>query len=367
VSTAPLASGHDVSIPQVQADADFALVHTSGTTGRPKIARLSRAAFVASAAASARNLGWRQDDRWLLCLPVCHVGGLSVVTRCVGAGATIVLLPKFDPVAVLDAVARHRATLLSVVPTMLRALLDDDRGSVLSRLPAVLVGGASTPMAWLEECEERRVVALATYGLTEACSQVTTQAPPSDGEPYRAQPGCGRPLAGVEVRVADDANEPVDAGRPGQILVRGATIMRGYLGQEPLRLGAWLQTGDVGTLDALGRLHVEARRSDMIVTGGENVSPAEVERALVAVGAREALVFGVPDERWGQIVGAVVVAAECLQPERLAAELQRRLAPHKRPRRWAQVEALPVNRAGKVDRAEALARLGPSLLPLSYR
>ena len=177
----------------IDPESPLAIVYTSGTTGRPKGAVLSRRAFLASAGASAANLGWTPEDRWLLCMPLCHVGGLSILTRCLAARRAVILEPRFDPDAVLDAIVAGRATLLSVVPTMLKALLERDHDDVLARLRAVLSGGAATPWALLEECGRRGVPALTTYGLTEACSQAASQAPRS---PYAPERGSGRALPG---------------------------------------------------------------------------------------------------------------------------------------------------------------------------
>src|SRR5262249_6852179 len=161
-----------------------------------------RRAFAASAAASAANLGWRPGDRWLLCMPLGHVGGLSIVTRCVAARSTVVLAPRFDPAAVLRAIERERATLLSVVPTMLAALLEGEGAGAAACLRVLLGGGAAAPAALLEECTRRRIRALTTYGITEACSQVTAQRP---RDPATVEPGCGQALAGVELRIAGAA------------------------------------------------------------------------------------------------------------------------------------------------------------------
>lgn len=341
---------------------DLAILYTSGTTGRAKGAVLPRRAFIASAAASAGNLELREGDRWLLCLPLCHVGGLSILTRCLLARCAVILAPRFDPEAVLASIARDGATLLSVVPTMLVALLEADRDNLLARLRAILVGGAAAPERALVECARRGVPALTTYGLTEACSQVTSQ-PPRD--PRTTEAGSGRALPGIEVRIAGVGED--DAGR---IQIRSPALFRGYWRGpaqpvDPARgvsEDGWLDTGDIGRLDAEGRLHVLARRTDLIVSGGENVYPAEVERALEAcAGVARALVFGLPDERWGQIVAAALVlspgapAADRLAA--LAAELPARLASHKRPRRIAVIEELPVTAAGKLDRAGAAQRL----------
>ncbi len=349
-------------------DAALAMLYTSGTTGRPKGAMLARRAFVASADASAANLRWRDDDRWLLCLPVCHIGGFSVLTRCVMARRCVVLLPRFDADAVLSAITRERATILSVVPTMLGALLDADGEGALSRLRAVLVGGAATSTALRARCASRRVRALATYGLTEACSQVTTQRLPPDGAPFAVLEGSGPPLAGVEVSLRDEAGHEVTVGAVGRVFVRGASVMTGYWRHPPLA-GAWLDTGDLGSFDAERSLHLHARRTDLIVTGGENVYPAEVEHALLEIdGISSAMVFGVPDEAWGQVVAAAIVRARTIDDERawrsaVKAALAARLASHKRPRRVCVVDALPLRATGKVDRAEGVRAFTPRLQP----
>lgn len=336
----------------------LAIVYTSGTTGRPKGATLTRRAFVASARASAANLGWRDDDRWLLCLPVCHVGGLSVLTRCLIARKPAVLLPGFDVAAVDDAVARHRCTLVSLVPTMLSRMLDAGARSL--RLPrAVLLGGAAATPALLQRAEDAGVRVLVTYGLTEACSQVTTWSL-DDASGRR---GVGRPLQGVGLRVVTDGDDPV-----GRVEVRGPTVSDGYWGHAP-RGGEWLDTGDLGWVDAGGALHVAARRTDLIVTGGENVYPAEVEAALTAhADVAAAMVFGAADDAWGQSVQAAVVAREGVVAddawrEGLWSFVSERLASYKRPKGLAVVEALPALSNGKPDRKAALGVLGPLTRP----
>jgi O-succinylbenzoic acid--CoA ligase len=344
----------------IDPEAPLAIVYTSGTTGRPKGAILSRRAFLASAAASAENLGWIPDDRWLLCMPICHVGGLSILTRCLAARRAVILEPRFDEGAVLAAIVEKRATLLSVVPTMLKALLERDDRSVLQQLRAVLVGGAATPWALLEECGRRGVHALTTYGLTEACSQAASQAPRSPCFPER---GSGRALPGVELRVDGE----------GRIHLRGPTLMSGYFRGEgrdvdtSMFTDGWLDTGDLGELDATGVLHVHARRTDLLVTGGENVYPLEIEQCLESLpGVRRALVFGVPDARWGQLVAAAIEAEAdaSLDEPALAAALAARLAPHKRPRLLAVVAALAVTGSGKLVRAAASERYAADLRPL---
>jgi O-succinylbenzoic acid--CoA ligase len=346
--------------PAITPEAPLAILYTSGTTGRAKGAVLSRRAFLASAAASAENLRWSSNDRWLLAMPLCHVGGLSIVTRCLAARRAVILEPRFDPDAVLAAIPRERATLLSVVPTMLAALLDRDAGNALSRLRAVLVGGAGAPFSLLEECGRRGVRALTTYGLTEACSQVTVQRLEPRYAPAR---GSGSPLPGAEILIARDDGAPAAIGEVGRIRVRGPMLMDGYYrgpdrALDPARdAQGWFDTGDLGELDERGVLHVHARRSDLIVTGGENVYPVEIEERLEALpGVRRALVFGVPDDRWGQLVACALELLPGASLDALAPLFAERFAPHKRPRLACVVEALPLTGSGKLDRSRVLER-----------
>lgn len=352
-------NANQVASTNVDAEKIAAIVYTSGTTGRPKGAVLSRAAFVASARASEANLGWRTNDRWLVCMPLAHVGGLSILTRCFAARKPIILEPRFDPEAVLRAIRREHATQMSVVPTMLDALIDADQEGDLKRLRFVLVGGAAASPLLLERAADRGLLAITTYGLTEGCSQVTCQ-------PLRApgtmEPGSGKTLPGVELRIAREQGGLALVNEVGFIQIRGPIVMRGYWSgpEKPLTMprseDGWFVTGDLGALDESGRLFVHARRTDLIVTGGENVYPAEVEQAFERCpGIVGTVVFAVPDERWGQVVAiAIVVSTNGSSAEEIAlaaiADVSKRLSSHKRPRRFAILPSLARNATGKVDR-----------------
>ena len=330
-----------------------AVLYTSGTTGEPRGAVLTRSAFLASAEASANNLGWQDDDCWLLAMPLAHVGGLSILTRCLLARRAVALASRFDAAALPELIATERVTLASLVPTMLARLLDDRPDWIPpAHLRAVLLGGAAASPRLLASASARRVPVLVTYGLTEACSQVTTTRYETRFAP--AGEGSGEPLPGTEVRIVD-----------GRIQVRGPTLMAGYWNEPPLAPGEWFDTGDLGELDGRGRLHVHARRTDLIVTGGENVYPVEVEGVLEECpGVAAAAVFGIPDERWGQVVAAALVAGGTAPSDTtLAAFVIERLAPHKRPRRICYVGALPQTPSGKLDRS-ALAQFAPGLRSL---
>ena len=386
------------ALPSVPDDRLLAILYTSGTSGQPKGAQLRASAFVASAAASQRNLGWQPDDRWLLCLPLCHVGGLSIVTRCLLARRAIVLLPRPDVPAIWTAIADGRSTLLSVVPTLLSRLLADDRQRLLCGLRVVLSGGAATPQPLYEQALAQGVPVLRTYGLTEACSQVTVG---SYAQARQPQPGSGRPLDGVELVILPESDEPspsedlrparvraraLPAGQPGRICLRGPTLMQGYLHRPPLA-GHFFDTGDIGYVEPgaatdvrAGALHVLSRRTDLIVTGGENVYPAEVEAALLSHPAvAAALVFGVDDPLWGaKVAAALVPHPDAMATDRatdratdwategqaIADHLATRLAAFKRPRLVCWVRSLPELANGKPDRRGAARDLAGQLIPL---
>jgi len=335
------------------------MVYTSGTSGRPKGVVLSRSALVASAEASAHNLGWEENDRWLLSLPLAHVGGLSILTRCLIARRTVVLCPSTDPAEIVRSIARHRVTLMSAVPTVIQRLLAlSPPWSPPAHLRAVLIGGGPVARAILREGKKRGLHLLPTYGLTETCSQVATW-------PYGQEPpegGAAKALSGIDIRV-----------REGRIAVRGPVLFTSYWpegerGADVDREG-WFETGDCGEIDKEGFLHVWGRADDMIVTGGENVSPHEVEEALRAFPeVRDAAVFGVPDRAYGEVVAAAVVWREGTPEDLglLAGHLAKEIASFKRPRKVAIVEALPRTAAGKVDRRALVRSTAGKLRPLSY-
>jgi O-succinylbenzoic acid--CoA ligase len=327
---------------------DFVLMFTSGTTGRPKAARLTFENFLASAAASAFNIGVDPADRWLACMPLCHVGGLSIATRSLIQGTTALLHPGFDPARVNRALREQRVTLLSVVPTMLARMLEADPDPFPSTVRAVLVGGGPVTRDLLERASARGLPVLQTYGLTEATSQVTTLSPADALEHLGS---AGKPLFTTSVRV--DAQP----GEPGEILVAGPIVFAGYFDDadataRALRDG-WLHTGDIGRLDDAGFLTVMDRREDLIVSGGENVYPAEVEGALeLHPAVREAAVVGLPDARWGQAVAAAIVPEREAAPgwDELEGWLRARIAGYKLPRRWLAVAELPRTASGKLQR-----------------
>lgn len=328
----------------VDPEAIAAVFFTSGTSGVPKGACLSRRALHAACEASARRLGWQAQERWLLSIPVAHIGGFSILLRCLMARRTVVLAADPGPEAFVHAVGTHGVTLASLVPTQLFRILELNPSFVPPpQLRAVLLGGAAASPTLVARAEARGFAILRTYGLTEACAQVATQAP---GEVL--PPGCvGHPLIPGSVQI-----------RQGRIYLRTPALMSGYLQGGGLGPNGGFDTQDLGELDAQGRLWVHGRRSDLIISGGENVYPQEVEDALHGLpGVQEALVFGLADPEWGQVVCAALVPGpgSTRATEPYGAQLAGRLAPFKRPRRWFWVSSLPRTASGKPDRAAAIA------------
>jgi len=321
----PLLGEHDM-------DEVHCRILTSGSSGAPRAVPLTYGNHLFSAVGSAFNIGVQPEDRWLCCLPLSHVSGLSIVMRSVIYGTGMVLQDGFDVDAMADSLERDRVTLLSVVSTMLVRLLD--AGIDLSGPRAILVGGGPVPPDALEEALGRGATVVQTYGLTEACSQVTTLAP---GDARRKLGSAGRPLLTTHLRIQD-----------GEILVQGPTVAPDCADAE-----GWLHTGDIGRIDDEGFLFVEDRIDDMIVSGGENVVPAEVEGVLLRHPAvADAAVVGRDDPEWQQAVTAVVVLRG--GSEASADELRRHcaetLASFKVPKRIELASALPRTPSGKLMR-----------------
>ena len=309
------------------------ILFTSGTSGAPKAARLALENHLASARAAIEVLHIDASSRLICSLPLFHVGGLATVFRCQLSGATLLLHERFDAAAVARELCSG-ATHASLVASTLARVLDLCPAFPPS-VRAVLVGGGPVPAALLERARRAGLPVLQTYGLTETCSMATCERPgEADGS------SAGPPMPGIELKL-DGA----------EIEVCGPQVMRGYLGAEPVR--GWFRTGDLGELDSRGRLRIHARRTDLIISGGENIYPAEVEAALLAhPGVREAAVLPAPDERWGQ-VGVAYIATTAAETE-LRAFLRERIAKFKMPARFVLVQELPRNAAGKVDRAALL-------------
>jgi O-succinylbenzoic acid--CoA ligase len=323
----------------VESDRDHSILFTSGSTGRPKAVRLTWGNLDASAAASAAVLEHGAGDRWYAALPLFHVGGLSIIFRSAREQSSVHLERSFDPRRAARLLLNGDATLGSLVSPMLRMILDVESGPFRG-VKALLIGGGPSPLDLLVEATDAGLGVLPTYGMTETASQIATR-PLSDA----LHPGLSAvPVPGAIVRIGHD----------GVIEVDGPMVSPGYLG-EPDREG-WFRTSDVGEL-VDGRLSVFGRADDVIISGGENVHPAEVERVLSEVdGVKAVVVVGVPSTRWGEEVVAVIEGD--VGPGALDRYARYHLAGFKVPKRWVRVRSIPMLGIGKPDRAAARALVG---------
>jgi O-succinylbenzoic acid--CoA ligase len=348
----------------VDLDAERLVLFTSGTTGEPKGVRLSLRNLLASAAGSAYRLGVLPDDRWLCCLPTYHMGGLAPWVRSALYG-TAVVVSEFDPERTARELREHRVTGVSLVPTMLVRLLDDG-WTPPDSLRFALVGGGPADEDLVERALAADVPIHPTYGMTETASQIATARP----ETLADDPGTvGQPLVTTDVTLVDDDGDPVEPGEPGEVVVDGPTVTRGYLDSETTAAAfseRGLHTGDLARRDADGRLWIVGRVDDAFVSGGETVHPAAVADRLRAHPAvADAAVVGLDDREWGRRVGAALVPdGDAPDVERVLADCDPDLATYERPRTVAVVDALPRTASGTVDRAalrDLLAERGDSV------
>lgn len=357
-----------------------AIIFTSGTSGTPRGVCLTQAALCASAQASAENLGWQDNDRWLLNLPLAHIGGLSVLIRCLLAQKPCVLANSEQlrsPSSLVTWIEQSQTTLLSLVPTQLQRWLNTPGLRLPSCVRAILVGGAALSPTLEREALARGWPILPTYGLTEAASQVATRSPAKSSsthttwrELHPSEEGTvGKPLAHLELRIATAENattalelDPMSAAS-GIVEIRGTSLFSGYWGEPERTQGAWFSTADVGIVDTHGHLKVLGRADDMVISGGENVAPDEVEAALLEFpGVLGACVFGVPDSEWG-VALACVVSPDSVSTGLLYTHLANRLSGFKRPKWIALCPELPTGSSGKVKRRDIRARFREKLRP----
>jgi O-succinylbenzoic acid--CoA ligase len=343
-----------------EADEALAVVFTSGSFGRPRGVTVTHGNVAWSAASSALRLGHDPADEWLAVLPMFHMGGLSILFRCAWGATTVRLEPGFDPARTAEALETS-STLVSLVPTMLRRLVEGSAGPLHApSLRAALVGGGPLSLALVQRAREAGVPVCPTYGATEAASQIATQVAWESHEGLAAAP-----MPFTLVRVVR-AGRPASAGQEGEILVSGPTVMPGYFRRPEatasVLVDGWLHTGDLGYMDAAGRLTVTGRRRDRIVTGGENVSPAEVEAVLEAdPHVAEACVVGLPSDEWGMVVAAALASrpGAARDTDAVLESARTRLAAYKLPKVVMWLDVLPRTGSGKVRRDEVASRFDP--------
>ena len=340
-------------------DSPVLLCHTSGSTGAPKGVVLTQRALLWNAVNSTHMHDLTSADRVLTTLPLFHVGGLNILTTpALHAGASVVLHARFDAQAALEAIERERITLAVLVPAQLSAMMESARwaSADLSSLRMITTGSTIVPEAFVRKVNARGVPLVQVYGATETCP-IATYVRAEDAE--RKAGSAGVPALHCEVKVVDDAGDELAAGRDGEILVRGPNVAAQYWNDahetaQALRDG-WYRSGDIGHFDEEGHLYVVSRKKDMIISGGENIYPAELENILAECPTiEEACVVGRADGRWGEAVVAAVVLKHgaCMCEADVLALFQGRIARYKQPREVRFLAALPRTELGKLRKEE---------------
>jgi len=358
-------------LPEVDPASPAQILYTSGTTGRPKAAVLTHRGLTNNARLAAEAIGLRAGDVLVNPMPYFHVAGGDMLTLGpVQTLGTQVVMPRFDPALALELIEKHRGTVIGGVPTMLTALLAAAGRTPrdLSSVRVALAGGATVPPDLVRQVEAAfGVPFVLTFAQTESsCSITLTRA--ADSAEDRAET-LGRPLPQTEVKITDVATgATVPCGTVGEICTRGYLVMDGYLGDPEATAAAidadgWLHTGDLGSMDERGYCRIAGRIKEMIIRGGENIYPREIEAVLAShPGVAEAAVVGVPDRFWGEVVGAAirpasdVAEAELAQAE-LAEYCRERLAAYKTPTRWLFTDGFPLTSTGKIRKDVLSAQL----------
>jgi fatty-acyl-CoA synthase len=341
---------------RVDATCPLLIIYTSGTTGHPKGAVLHQEALIWNAVMSQHMHDMTAEDHVLTVLPLFHVGGLNIqTTPALQLGATVTLHPRFAPEATLDAIARDRPTLTVLVPATIQAMIDHPRwaDTKLDSLRAVSTGSTQVPQRLVDAFTDRGTPVLQVYGSTETSPVAVYTRLSGD---WRRPGSTGLPGLACEARVVDDQGQEVATGTAGEVVVRGPNVLTEYWGNpgataETLREG-WYHSGDIGTRDADGHFYIHDRKKNVIISGGENIYPAEVERVLGQHPAiADAAVIGRADDKWQEVPVAYVVARAGETPD--GSEIERfclaQLARYKVPREYVLVAELPRNAMGKVQ------------------
>jgi fatty-acyl-CoA synthase len=348
------------------------LVYTSGTTGRPKGALLTQRALHENALVSVHMHGLTADDHVLTVLPMFHVGGLNIqTTPALQIGASVTLHPRFAAGPTLAAIAATRPTLTTLVPATLQAILDHEAFATtdLSSLRAITTGSTIVPETLVEAFARRNLRLIQVYGATETGPLSVYE---RFDEPRRKRDTTGRAGPGCELRILDEAGQPAAPGIAGEVALKAANLFAGYWRDERATMQAFRDgfflTGDIGLIDEDGHLFIRDRKKNLIISGGENIYPAEIERVILEFpGIAECAVIGLPDPRWQEVPVALVVprAGSSLDVAKLEAHLAANLARYKLPRRILLREALPKNAMGKVQHFALKAELAGSVPPIS--
>lgn len=327
----------------------FTMMFTSGTTGKPKMVIHTYGNHWWSAIGSTLNLGLHQDDKWLLTLPMYHVGGLSILMRSVITGMEVYLMSKYTPAALFEAIKNKHITIASIVSVMLKDLLDMLKTeSMPETVRCLLLGGSAVPEPLLKEVKRKALPVFQSYGMTETSSQIVTLSAENALEKIGSS---GKPLFPAQVEIWDKDEKSV-----GEIAVKGPMVFGGYEKRPDANAEAfsngWFKTGDLGYIDNEGFLFVMERRTDLIISGGENIYPGEIENVLLEIeGVQEAAVAAKGDEKWGQVPAAFVVTEQNSVTETMIMTyMKSSLASYKLPKEVHFIKQLPRNATNKIMR-----------------
>lgn len=330
---------------------------TSGSTATPKIVPVKRRQVFFATEASADNFKPEKNAYWLLCLPLNHIGGISIIFRSLLYQSAIYRMDNFDENLVRTFLSENKLfQVASLVPTMLVKLLDDPIFQVHKSFKAVLLGGGPIPLQLINQAETRGIPIVLSYGMTETCAQIAANPLLKPSGVYVPKKSVGNLFSPNQIQIRDEDGTLLHKNEPGQIWLKGPQVFDGYLDKSLNRSvfdGEWFNTGDYGHLNRFNQLFIETRRTDRIITGGENVTPVEVEETLNQInGISESAVFGVDDDHWGQKVVAFVVAGkgEQTSPVTIKKKLSETLSEFKIPKEIIFVESIPKTSIGKIKR-----------------
>lgn len=343
-----------------QLNATASIMYTSGTTGNPKGVVQCFSNHLASALATQKNMNITSEDCWLCPVPLFHISGLSIIMRQLVLGCSFRLYSKFDAKIVTNDLADGRGTVISVVAIMLQELLENyPKQGYSSNFKAMLLGGGPISPKALEKCESYGIPVIQSYGMTETCSQVVALS----FEDATAKIGsAGKPLLGMQIKIVDDQEKPLQKNQVGEILLKGKNVVHNYLNGTQWQAvkwttDDWFKTGDMGYLDEEGYLYLVSRLSELIISGGENIYPTEIEHVIQEFpGVKEVAVVGEADAKWGAVPVAYIVGESTVTLEKINEFAKHYLAKYKLPKQLYLCHSLPKTASGKLAKHRLTTR-----------
>lgn len=337
----------------------FGYFLTSGTSSKPKIVPLKRRQLFAAAKSSKTNFKPDLNHFWLLCLPLNHVGGISIILRSLIYKSAIYRLDVFHEEMIKEFLGENtRFQAASLVPTMLKRLLDDPLFKTHRDFKAILLGGGPTTAPLLQKAVERGIPIVSSYGMTETCAQISANPTLRPSGTYIPLKSVGKPFPPNELQIRDDQGKILGRNQSGSIWLKGPQVFDGYYHKEDNERRfdeeGWFNTGDFGHKNGFDQVFIESRRTDLIITGGENVNPLEVEEAIQKLPSiKEVAVVGIPDEEWGQKITAFITLSNGKTPnlEEIREQLKDELVDYKLPKELRILDSFPVTSTGKIKRS----------------